>query len=108
MSEIPKLDSSNPAEWTYKRIIEYIIDFESNLDDEHEIGARLVSFGSELTFHIQDMGFYGPDIITFYGINNQGEEVQLIQNISQLSVLLVTMKKIGEKPKRIGFILQNK
>ena len=97
-------DSSlNPAKWTHKRLGEYINDFEAQLDDEHEIGARLVSFGSAVTFHIQDIGYYGPDIISFTGVNELGERVQLIQNISQLSVLLIAMKKLGDKPRRIGF-----
>ena len=95
----------NPARWTFKRLSEYIRDFEKELDEEHEIGARLVSFGSIVTFHIEDIGYYGPDIITFYGLNDKGEYVQLIQNIAQLSVLLVAVKKLGEKARRIGFDL---
>lgn len=110
MPEIPKQllqnHHINPAKWTHKRIAEYIQSFEEDLDDDHEIGARLVSFGQTIVFHIQDIGYYGPDIITFHGVNEQGERVQLIQNISQLSVLLVAMKKLGDKPKRIGFDLQ--
>ncbi|HDD44296.1 MAG TPA: hypothetical protein ENG63_05490 [Candidatus Desulfofervidus auxilii] len=104
--DIPKIPDSkiNPARWTYKRLIEYIRDFEKELDEEHEIGARLVSFGQVVTFHIQDIGYYGPDIITFYGITDKGERVQLIQHISQLNVLLVAMPKLKDKPRRIGFI----
>lgn len=106
MPAIPRIDDSqlNPAKWTYKRLGKYIKDFESGLDSEHEIGARLVSFGQAVTFHIEDVGYYGPDIISFDGINSNGERVQLIQHMSQLSVLLVAMKKLDEKPRRIGFI----
>ncbi len=108
--EIPKLPVStiNPAEWTYERLGEYIQNFEKDLDEEHEIGARLVSFGQTVTFHIESVGYYGPDIITFYGINERGERIQLIQNISQLSVLLIAVKKLEDKPKRIGFIWSEK
>lgn len=106
ITEVQLPDSAtNPARWTHKRLATYIQDFESNLDNEHEIGARLVSFGSVVTFHIQGIGYYGPDIITFDGLNDAGEAVKLIQNISQLSVLLVAMKKLEEKPRRIGFRL---
>jgi hypothetical protein len=93
----------NPAAWAYERIIKYIREFEDGLDENHEVGARLVSFGQTLTFHIEDMGYHGPDIITFYGIAENEEHVQLIQHISQLSVLLVAVKKLGKKAKRIGF-----
>jgi len=108
--EVPKLPDSvtNPARWMHKRLAEYIRDFESDLDEDHEIGARLVSFGQTVVFHIEDMGYYGPDIICFYGINEQSEAVQLIQHISQLSVLLVAVKKLEEKPRRIGFDLSKK
>ncbi len=106
MPAIPKIDDShlNPAKWTYKRLGKYIKDFEAGLDSEHEIGARLVSFGQAVTFHIENVGYYGPDIISFDGISSNGEKVQLIQHMSQLSVLLVAMKKMAEKPRRIGFI----
>jgi uncharacterized protein DUF6173 len=95
----------NPAESTCKRLSAFIMEFEAKLDQDHEIGARLVSFGSAVEFHIEDIGYRGFDIITFTGINKAGERVQLIQNISQLSVLLIAMKKAGEKPRRIGFVL---
>jgi hypothetical protein len=77
--------TSNPARWTYERLGEYIKKFESELDEEHEIGVRLVSFGQTIVFHVEDIGYYGPDIITFYGNNEKGEKLQLIQNLSQLS-----------------------
>jgi hypothetical protein len=100
--------SRNPSEWTYDRLTEYICEFEKSLDENHEIGARLVSFGNSVVFHIDDMGYYGPDIITFYGVDSSGQKVQLIQNTSQLSILLVAMKKLGERPRRIGFLLNER
>jgi len=105
--EPPRLPDSttNPAKWTHKRLSEYIKTFESELDDEHEVGARLVSFGQAITFHIERIGYYGPDIISFYGFNEQQERIQLIQHVSQLSVLLIAVKKQQEKPRRIGFVI---
>lgn len=99
------VSKTNPAKWMYTRLKEYILDFEAGLDEEHEVGARLVSFGQTLTFHIDDIGYYGPDIITFSGITDTGEKVQLIQHIYQLSVLLMALRKLEEKPRRIGFKL---
>ena len=97
----------HPARLIYKQLSEYIRDFERELDEEHEIGARLVSFGSTITFHIENVRYYDPYIITFYGINDNGEKVQLIQHTSQLNVLLVAMKKLQEKPNRVGFLMEN-
>lgn len=104
----PEEHAGNPAKWMFERLATYIRQFESRLDEEHEIGARLVSFGANLSFHIEDMGYFGPDMIVFYGRNDQGEPVQLIQHTSQLSVLLVAVRKQTAKPRRIGFILEDK
>jgi hypothetical protein len=104
----PQDHSDNPARWMFERLAAYMKQFEARLDEEHEIGARLVSFGHNLRFHIEDMGFYGPDMIVFYGKNEKGEPVQLIQHTSQLNVLLVAVRKQEEHPRRIGFILDEK
>jgi len=94
----------SPAESAFERLGNMVKDFEADLDNEHEIGVGLVCFGVSTQFHIQNIGYWGPDIITFAGVNENGERVQLIQNVSQLSVLLVAMKKLGDKPRRIGFL----
>ena len=95
----------NPAKWAHERLVGYIQSFEAALDDEHEIGARLVSFGATVVFHIEDIGYHGPDIITFRGIDTDGRRVQLVQHVTQLSVLLIAMEKIGPEARRIGFAL---
>lgn len=100
--------ATNPAKWTYERLVDYINDFEKELDDEHEIGARLVSFGSTITFHIQDIGYWGPDIISFTGVDDNSQRVKLIQHTSQLSVLLIAVTKTEEKARRIGFDLKER
>jgi len=104
--EPPK--SLNPAKWMRERIVSSINDFEKELDSAHEVAARLVSFGSEVTFHIEDVGYWGPDMIIFHGVMSDGKRVQLMQHVSQLSVLLVAADKIHEKARRIGFDLTEK
>lgn len=103
LPEIP-LYKSNPAKWTYQILVENIKDFENQLDSDHEIGARLVSFNNTV-FYIQSLGYHEPEVLMFYGINDKGENIQLIQHVSQLNVLLVALKKIGNEAKRIGFKL---
>lgn len=100
--------STNPAQWMYERLGKYIQEFEAELDNDHEVGARLVSFGQSITFHIERMGYSDPDMIIFYGISEKMGKVQLIQHISQFSVLLVSMVKQQEKPRRIGFLWNKK
>lgn len=96
----------NDAERIYRQLVASIFDFEKNLDDDHEIGAQLASYGSAVNFYIQDVGYCDPHIITFSGRNENGEKLQLIQHVSQLDILFIEMKKNAEEPVRIGFKLK--
>ncbi len=98
------------AEATFNRIVAYIRELEANMDAEHEVGARMVSFGDTVQFHIVDMGYWNPDIVTFDGLDEAGRRMKLIQNVSQLNVLLIAMPKRIEhdEPRRIGFVLEKK
>ena len=98
----------NPAKWTHERIVRSIIDFEKKLDETLEIGLRLVSFSNAEVIHINDVGYWGPDLVIFYGRNSLNHPVELIQHITQVSVLLVAMPKEGEEARRIGFDLEAK
>tara|TARA_R110001592_G_scaffold25555_3_gene96944 strand:+ start:3972 stop:4331 length:360 start_codon:yes stop_codon:yes gene_type:complete len=98
----------NPARWAHERLVRSIINFEKELDDEHEIGARLVNFSPTEPVHIDDLGYWGPDFVIFHGTNLDGRPVELIQHISQVNVLLVALKKEKPEPRRIGFELEKK
>jgi hypothetical protein len=94
--------SLNPAKWMHERLVRSINDFEKGLDANHEVGAHLVNFGS-MTFHVTDVGYWGPDIIKFYGEDDQGKPIELLQHLSQLSVLLMAIQKKDAQARRIGF-----
>jgi hypothetical protein len=98
----------NPAQWMYERLAKQMIDFEKELTLDEEIGGRLVAAPSDGAFHIEDLGFLGPDMIIFYGKNKHGRPVQLLQHYSQLSVLLTALPKESTPPRRIGFNLEQK
>ena len=59
------------------------------------------------TLRIRGMGYFAPDLITFYGEDPSGRKTQLIQHVSQLNVMLVSSPKLdeAEEPNRIGFKL---
>ena len=102
---IPVEDKS-PAEWAYDRLVIYIQEFEEQLDNQHEVAMGFA--GSEAgVLQIEGMGFFDPDILTFYGMDEDGVPTQLIQHVSQLSVILRALPKAveEEEPKRIGFRL---
>ena len=101
-SERPK----SPAEWAHDRLVLYIRTFESRLDAAQEIAMGLA--GDETgVLRIEGIGFFDPDIITFYGRDDSGARTQLIQHVSQLSVTLRAIPKEGDQapPRRIGFQL---
>ena len=98
--------AKSPAEWAYERLILYIQNFEKMLDAEHEVAIGVT--GSDAgVLRIEGMGFFDPDIVTFYGADATGAKTQLVQHVSQLSVLLRALPKQAEQeaPRRIGFRL---
>ena len=98
----------NPAQWMYERLVRSIIDFEKEMSANEELGARLVSFGNTEIIHVLDVGYWGPDLIRFYGVNADNRPVQLLQHITQISMLLVALPVQKGEPRRIGFHLEQK
>ena len=100
------LQKKSPAEWAYERLILYIQNFEEQLDNEHEVAMGFAG-GEAGILRIEGMGFFDPDIVTFYGFDPAGTRTQLIQHVSQLSVILQALPKEVERtePRRIGFRL---
>jgi hypothetical protein len=109
LAEAPRKDLS-PAAWMYMRLAQAIAAFEKKLDAEHEVGLRLVSFAENQVLHIENMGYWSPDLLLFYGKNGEEAPVQLMQHVSQVSVLLVAAKKQrpAEPARRIGFEILRK
>lgn len=97
----------NPAEWAFVRLSRLIDDFEKGLDKDDEVGASIVGLPGDGTMRIEDVGFWGPDLIMFLGKNADGKPIRLIQHYSQVSVVLNAMKKPEEREtaRRIGFQL---
>lgn len=95
----------NYASEFYNRLVRLINDFNKSLDDNHEVGARLVNFGQTITFHIENIGFWNPSLICFNGYTENGDPIELIQHVTQISILLMKMKRLTtSEPKRpIGF-----
>jgi len=100
------VDQKSPAEWAYERIILYIKNFEEQLDAEHEVAMGFTGTDAGV-MRIEGMGFFAPDIITYYGADSDGIKSQLIQHVSQVSVTLRALpKQEPDQPaQRIGFRL---
>lgn len=63
--------------------------------------------GDAGVLRIEGIGYFDPDVLTFYGSDGEGMKTQLIQHVSQLSVMLRALPKLveSEAPNRIGFRL---
>jgi len=98
--------AKSPAQWAYERIILYIQNFEKQLNNDEEVGMGFVG-GDAGVIKIEGLGFYDPDLITFYGSDGSGAKTQLIQHVSQLNVMLrASPKEVDQaEPNRIGFRL---
>ena len=93
---------THKARWTFRRLQQYITFFEKTLDEDHEVGAYLANYPNG-AIHFNKIGYWEPDIITFDGFSSEGDQIKLIQNVAQLNIVLVALKKLNEKPTRIGF-----
>lgn len=105
MTQKPAAEKS-PAQWAYERIILYLKNFEEQLDNTQEVAMGFTG-GDAGVLRIEGMGYFDPDIVTFYGVDSGGNQTQLVQHVSQLNVMLRAMPKPQEQaePARIGFRL---
>jgi hypothetical protein len=105
LQRIPAEEKSE-AQWAYERLVLFIKNFEEQLDQDHEIALGMTG-GTAGPLRIEGLGYFSPDILTFYGSDKDGARMQLIQHVSQLNFALIAMPKPTpqEKPRRIGFRL---
>lgn len=92
------------AERAAEQLIHYIQSFEQQLDQSQEVAMGFTG-GQAGVLQIAGVGFCEPDLVTFYGRDEDGLKTQLIQHVSQLNVILRAVPK-GEPsapPRRIGF-----
>lgn len=100
------VEEKSPAQWAYERIILYIRNFESQLDGKHEVAMGFAG-GEAGVLRIEGLGYFDPDLLTFYGRDEDGQKMQLVQHVSQLNLALRAVARATpeEPPRRIGFRL---
>lgn len=111
--QIPKFDIPEmrplPVAYSYSDtqfeiLQKYIEEFQSNLDDEHEVGLLLTNFGQSVLMQVCEISYEESVLLIFKGYVN-GKYSTLIQHVSQLNFLITSVEKEPDKPKRkIGFI----
>lgn len=100
------VQQKSPAQWAYERIILYIKNFEEQLDNEHEVAMGFTGADAGV-MRIEGLGYFDPDIVTYYGSDGAGIKTQLVQHVSQLNVMLraLPIEAGHDAPNRIGFRL---
>lgn len=95
----------NPVLAIRTSLEDQIKEFESNLNEDYELGAWLASFGNQILIIVEQIIFEEPILIIFKGRDSDGNALQLVQHASQLNLLLNAVKKQSNEPRQqIGFI----
>ena len=107
--EIPQLahTSDNDAATIANQVVAVVNEYNRNLNHDQEVGLMLTSFGQTVTVNITGIGFIGTRLIMFKGfLTNNNAPVELLQHVSQLNFLLVSLKREHpqEERKHIGFV----
>lgn len=100
-----EIAASSTAKAAATTIYQEMTKFQNELDDTHDVGVSLVQFGSSITVLVNSIGYRGYNLVVFYGTDTNGNKVELIQHINQLSFILISCPKEAEVKKRtIGFM----
>lgn len=89
------IENQDLASQFLKRLISMINDFNLKLDNENEVGLQLCNFCQKFTIYIQNIGYWNPSLIRFFGIDvDTKNPVKLIQHASQINILLIKLPKL--------------
>lgn len=75
----------------------YLKKFEETLEAKHEAAMGFAG-GDAGVLRIEGMGYFDPDIVTFYGTDAAGAKTQLVQHVTQLNVMLRAIPKEVDVP----------
>lgn len=90
----------------FEVLLNYIDNFQNELDSEHEASLYLANFGQNILLDVTHIICEPPSLIVFKGYCN-GKQSTLVQHIDQLNFLLTSVDKKPDHPKRkIGFSIR--
>lgn len=94
---------NNPAGYIRERMMQIIAEQEQLLAVDQELGIIVVG-GNAPSFHLRSIGHSNPDLLRFIGTDPDGNAVQIVQHHTQMSVMIVSVPKLGDKAFRVGFM----
>jgi hypothetical protein len=94
--------------WTmFKVLREQVAAFERTLAPEEETAAWLANFGANVTLVITEIAYRDPHLIILRGEDQDGRPRELLQHVSQVSLLLAAIPAKPDRPgRRIGFLAE--
>lgn len=88
----------------FEIIKKQIQEYEQSLDADHEVAIWLTNFGHSVIMHVAEVGYKKSAVLVFKGFVD-GRYSTLVQHVSQLNLLLTSVEKDPNRPKRqIGFV----
>lgn len=105
LKPISLASTSEPAEDTCEKLLNEPNDYKTTLPPEREVAVMLASFGSAVKVRIERVGYKNPQMIILAGtLDGDNSEVRLVQHVSQLNILLMSLPVVGGKRRAItGF-----
>lgn len=95
----------NQASAFYTHIENRIRQFESELLENQCLGLQIASIGNDSAFTVTNVRCFNPSLIAFSGTKATGEKVELIQHVSQISIMLIAIARDGDSIQKtpVGF-----
>ena len=103
-----KIELPNSAKYALECLTEEIDKFQEVLSNTHEVGMAVVGGPVGLFVHIRRFYSRGNDKLVFEGFDGQGNPTKLIQHLTQLNIILVSVPKLDDKSYRMGFHVNEK
>lgn len=92
------------AQEVFDYLVQRLRTFQEQLEEDRELGVQLANFGKAAELHVRSIGYSNPNLIEFVGVDGNGDDVSLVQHVSQLNFLLTAVKPIADEPYRVGFV----
>ena len=96
--DLPKMKSI--PEHSYDALMQEVKRFQRTLGDDKEMG--IVANGGGLIIHV-DAVRYSGQMIVFSGVDSNGNDARLVQHYTQTNVQMISVSKLEDQPRRIGF-----
>ena len=106
MINVATIQENSIAQIVAENLYQEILNYQANLSNAEDVAVSLVQFNETTTILVDSIGYIGYNLVRFGGKDNSGKPLELIQHISQLNFLLMSVpKNVPEAPKRkIGFV----